>query len=92
MSDEVRPRRFRRWMKRLAVGFLAVVGVLALVTWGTRIYLGQTTFAEGTLPDWLYDGVRHIERTDLASDDAAWITGGVYLIDGGSLAWRGANA
>ena len=28
----------------------------------------------------------------LASDDAEWITGGVYLIDGGSLAWRGANA
>jgi NAD(P)-dependent dehydrogenase (short-subunit alcohol dehydrogenase family) len=28
----------------------------------------------------------------LASDDASFITGGVYLIDGGSLAWRGANA
>ncbi len=28
----------------------------------------------------------------LASDDAAWITGGAYLIDGGSLAWRGSNA
>jgi len=28
----------------------------------------------------------------LASDDAAWITGSSYTIDGGSLAWRGANA
>ena len=28
----------------------------------------------------------------LASEDAAWITGSVYLIDGGSLTWRGANA
>ncbi|HEX5191947.1 MAG TPA: SDR family oxidoreductase [Solirubrobacteraceae bacterium] len=27
----------------------------------------------------------------LASDDAAWITGGVFPIDGGCLAWRGAN-
>ena len=27
----------------------------------------------------------------LASDDAAWITGSVYMIDGGSLAWRGVN-
>jgi NAD(P)-dependent dehydrogenase (short-subunit alcohol dehydrogenase family) len=27
----------------------------------------------------------------LASDDAAWITGSAYLIDGGSLAWRGVN-
>jgi NAD(P)-dependent dehydrogenase (short-subunit alcohol dehydrogenase family) len=25
----------------------------------------------------------------LASDDAAWITGADFLIDGGSLAWRG---
>ena len=28
----------------------------------------------------------------LASDDAAWITGGVFPIDGGSLSWRGSNA
>jgi NAD(P)-dependent dehydrogenase (short-subunit alcohol dehydrogenase family) len=28
----------------------------------------------------------------LASEDAAWITGAAYVIDGGSLAWRGANA
>jgi len=28
----------------------------------------------------------------LASDDAAWITGSAYMIDGGSLAWRGAAA
>jgi NAD(P)-dependent dehydrogenase (short-subunit alcohol dehydrogenase family) len=28
----------------------------------------------------------------LASDDAAFINGGVYVIDGGSLAWRGSNA
>lgn len=27
----------------------------------------------------------------LASDEAAWITGGVFPIDGGCLAWRGAN-
>ena len=27
----------------------------------------------------------------LASDDASFITGGAYLIDGGSLAWRGSN-
>jgi NAD(P)-dependent dehydrogenase (short-subunit alcohol dehydrogenase family) len=27
----------------------------------------------------------------LASDDAAWITGSIFPIDGGSLAWRGAN-
>ncbi len=27
----------------------------------------------------------------LASDDAAWITGGVFPIDGGCLAWRGTN-
>ena len=27
----------------------------------------------------------------LASDDAAWITGAAYVIDGGSLAWRGTN-
>jgi len=27
----------------------------------------------------------------LASDDASFITGGVYPIDGGSLAWRGSN-
>jgi NAD(P)-dependent dehydrogenase (short-subunit alcohol dehydrogenase family) len=27
----------------------------------------------------------------LASDDAAWITGGVFPIDGGSLAWRGSR-
>lgn len=27
----------------------------------------------------------------LASDDAAWITGGVFPIDGGCLAWRGAR-
>jgi NAD(P)-dependent dehydrogenase (short-subunit alcohol dehydrogenase family) len=27
----------------------------------------------------------------LASDDAAWITGSAYVIDGGSLAWRGSN-
>ena len=27
----------------------------------------------------------------LASDDASFITGGVYLIDGGSLAWRGSD-
>ncbi len=28
----------------------------------------------------------------LASDDARWITGGVFPIDGGSLSWRGSNA
>ncbi len=28
----------------------------------------------------------------LASDDAAWITGAVFSIDGGCLAWRGSNA
>jgi len=28
----------------------------------------------------------------LASDDAAWITGSAYMIDGGSLAWRGSAA
>jgi NAD(P)-dependent dehydrogenase (short-subunit alcohol dehydrogenase family) len=28
----------------------------------------------------------------LASDDASWITGQSFVIDGGSLAWRGANA
>lgn len=27
----------------------------------------------------------------LASEDAAWITGAAYTIDGGSTAWRGAN-
>jgi NAD(P)-dependent dehydrogenase (short-subunit alcohol dehydrogenase family) len=27
----------------------------------------------------------------LASDDASFITGGVYTVDGGSLAWRGSN-
>jgi len=27
----------------------------------------------------------------LASEDASWITGGVFPIDGGSLAWRGSN-
>jgi NAD(P)-dependent dehydrogenase (short-subunit alcohol dehydrogenase family) len=27
----------------------------------------------------------------LASEDASFITGGVYPIDGGSLAWRGSN-
>lgn len=27
----------------------------------------------------------------LASDDAAWITGSIFPIDGGSLAWRGSN-
>jgi NAD(P)-dependent dehydrogenase (short-subunit alcohol dehydrogenase family) len=27
----------------------------------------------------------------LASDDAAWITGSVFPIDGGSLSWRGSN-
>jgi NAD(P)-dependent dehydrogenase (short-subunit alcohol dehydrogenase family) len=27
----------------------------------------------------------------LASDDAAWITGGIFPIDGGSLAWRGSR-
>jgi NAD(P)-dependent dehydrogenase (short-subunit alcohol dehydrogenase family) len=27
----------------------------------------------------------------LASDDAAWITGGIFPIDGGCLAWRGSN-
>ena len=27
----------------------------------------------------------------LASDDAAWITGAAYTIDGGSLAWRGSR-
>lgn len=28
----------------------------------------------------------------LASDDAAWITGGVFPIDGGCLAWNGVNS
>ena len=28
----------------------------------------------------------------LASDDASFITGAAYLIDGGSLAWRGSDA
>jgi NAD(P)-dependent dehydrogenase (short-subunit alcohol dehydrogenase family) len=28
----------------------------------------------------------------LASDDASFITGAQFTIDGGSLAWRGANA
>ncbi|MDO8211657.1 SDR family NAD(P)-dependent oxidoreductase [Conexibacter sp. CPCC 206217] len=27
----------------------------------------------------------------LASDDAEFLTGGIYLVDGGMLAWRGAN-
>jgi NAD(P)-dependent dehydrogenase (short-subunit alcohol dehydrogenase family) len=27
----------------------------------------------------------------LASDEASWITGGIFPIDGGSLAWRGSN-
>jgi len=27
----------------------------------------------------------------LASDDASFINGGIYLVDGGSLAWRGVN-
>ena len=36
---------------------------------GTRVYLGPTIFAKGTFPDWLYDGVEHIEQTDLASED-----------------------
>jgi NAD(P)-dependent dehydrogenase (short-subunit alcohol dehydrogenase family) len=28
----------------------------------------------------------------LASDDASFVNGAAYLIDGGSLAWRGSNA
>ena len=28
----------------------------------------------------------------LASDDASFINGAAYVIDGGSLAWRGTNA
>ena len=28
----------------------------------------------------------------LASEDAAWITGSVFPIDGGCLSWRGTNA
>ena len=27
----------------------------------------------------------------LASEDASWITGGAFPIDGGCLAWRGSN-
>jgi hypothetical protein len=41
VDDETRPGRLRRWLKRLAVVVLAVVGVLALVAWGGRIYLGR---------------------------------------------------
>jgi hypothetical protein len=41
VDDEARPGRLRRWLKRLAIGALAVAGVLALTAWGGRIYLGR---------------------------------------------------
>jgi NAD(P)-dependent dehydrogenase (short-subunit alcohol dehydrogenase family) len=28
----------------------------------------------------------------LASDDASFITGGIYTVDGGTMAWRGSHS
>ena len=36
---------------------------------GARVYLGPTIFDPGVFPQWLYDGVARIERTDLAGED-----------------------
>jgi hypothetical protein len=69
---------------------------------GARVYLGPTMFAKGTFPDWLYDGVEHIEQTDLASDDGGHPVGSLepgILVDyaAAELAcvtpyWDGADA
>ena len=74
----------------------------APVDTGTRIYLGPTIFAEGTFPDWLYDGVEHMEQTDLASEDGGHPVGSLepgILVDyaAATLAcvspyWDGADA
>lgn len=41
MTDEARPRPVRRWVKRLGGAFLILVGVIALIVWGTRAYYGR---------------------------------------------------
>jgi hypothetical protein len=60
-DDEVRPRRLRRWISRLAVGLLVLLAVLALVVWGGRAYVGRvgterlgavTAELDAADPDW----------------------------------------
>ena len=53
---------------------------------GGRHYLGVTAFARSDFPAWLYDGVEHIEQTELAVGDDSYPVGstdtGILVDDG----------
>ena len=92
LRQEAHNSRVVRWVRTIARVALVLfaVGIVAAILVGPGVAIG-----------WV--GTHLIPRLGrpeeiaklvcfLVSDDASWITGSVYLIDGGSLAWRGANA
>lgn len=54
---------------------------------GAQYYAGVTSFSPRGFPAWLYDGVAHIERTDLADPDGSYPVGSAevgILVDAGA--------
>lgn len=65
-DDEARPGEGRRWLKRLGIGLLVVVGVLALVVWGGRAHFRRvgterlnaaTAKLDAEEPGWRLDAI-----------------------------------
>ena len=60
----------------------------APVDTGAHHYSGVTGYRRADFPHWLYDGVQHIEQTDLADDDGGYPVGstdmGILVDDGPS--------
>ncbi|WP_296607016.1 hypothetical protein, partial [Nocardioides sp.] len=58
----------------------------APVDTGAHHYSGVTSYRPADFPHWLYDGVQHIEQTDLADEDGSYPVGstdlGILVDDG----------
>src|SRR5262249_14553385 len=101
VSDEEKPRRrgfVRRWVRRLTVGFLMLLVVLALAAWGGRIYRGNrgterlnavTAKLDADEPGWRLGPLlaRHREKAPPPERNSAPVVLKAHLLL--PLGWRG---